>query len=468
MTKVIGLWLFLAKIHVLLSRRWRTSFGALAVILLSSCKPTPDFAFSDEYPVIFPDFIETTIPQSMAIDEGALFTFQMVNGYEHREERELRGDTLWITVFAWPKGGNQGVRYRPFPICISPDEIDPYVVYRLIEPGYESWTNISISQRELASYDESHIVTNQLNDQGCINCHSFQSGNPSRMLFHSRGKPAGTVFLRDGHVHRVDFLSLAPGKQATYPAWHPAGRYVAFSSNHTQQSFLMHGHQPIEVYDTESDLMLYDIEKGIVLADTLLNTPLSWETFPAWSPSGDRLYYCAADSVENPSLQRRRVHYRLMSIGFDAESGSFIGSPEEVPLSGLDLSQHSVSFPVLNDHYLMFTLTDYGTFPIWHDEADLWLLDLDSGETRSLDELNSHSAESYHSFSSNGRWVVFGSRRLDGRYTRLFFSHFDGEGHFSKPFMLPQPDPEDNYLRLKSYNRPEFVRGKVEEITHID
>ncbi len=57
--------------------------------------------------------------------------------------------------------------------------------------------------------------------------------------------------------------------------------------------------------------------------------------------------------------------------------------------------------------------------------------------------------------------MVFSSRRLDGRYTRLFFSHFDGEGHFSKPFLLPQRDPEENQLRLKSYNIPEFVAGRV-------
>ena len=449
--------------------RMRQAFlCVLGVFLLLSCNSSPRFAYFDQYPEIFPDFIEVTVPESMTKEEGSLFTFQMMNGYEKRVERERRGDTLWISVYAWPKGGKEGIRYRPFPIYVSHDEIDPYVAYRLIEPGYESWTNISISQRELATFAETSIVTNQMNDQGCINCHCFLNGNPDRMLFHSRGKLGGTIFYQNGRIHRVDFLSIAPSKQATYPAWHPGGRYVAFSSNHTQQSFMMHGHQPIEVYDIESDIILYDTEKGTVLADSLLNTPQTWETFPAWSPSGDKLYYCAADSVSNPSANRHKVHYHLMSITFDSQRGSFIGTPEEVSLQGIDLTKHSVSFPVLSGHYLMFTLTDFGTFPIWHDEADLWLLDLSTGETRPLEELNSHSAESYHSFSSNGRWVVFGSRRLDGRYTRLFFSHFDEMGHFSKPFLLPQSDPEENILRLKSYNRPEFVRGKVREITQID
>ena len=78
---------------------------------------------------------------------------------------------------------------------------------------------------------------------------------------------------------------------------------------------------------------------------------------------------------------------------------------------------------------------------------------------RPADELNSDDTESYHSWSSNGKWVVFSSRRLDGRYTRLYIAHFDGEGHFSKPFLLPQKKMSYNDLRLRSYNIPEFVQG---------
>jgi hypothetical protein len=53
---------------------------------------------------------------------------------------------------------------------------------------------------------------------------------------------------------------------------------------------------------------------------------------------------------------------------------------------------------------------------------------------------------------------VFSSRRDDGRFTRLYLAHYAGDGHFDKPFMLPQKDPSYNDLRLKSYNVPEFLR----------
>jgi hypothetical protein len=71
-------------------------------------------------------------------------------------------------------------------------------------------------------------------------------------------------------------------------------------------------------------------------------------------------------------------------------------------------------------------------------------------------------AESYHSWSSNGRWVIYGSRRLDGRYTRLYIAHMDEDGVPHKPFLLPQKDPRYNTWRLRSFNVPEFIMGKVD------
>lgn len=438
----------------------------LACALFSQCRESVRFSRIDQYPDIFPDYIGVTIPASMAANDAALLDFMMKDGREISVERQRKGNTIWMTVSAWEKGEPEGLTYKAFPIYISDDEIDPYVAYRLIEPGYESWTNISICQRELASYEETDIVTNKINEQGCINCHQFAAGNPQQMLFHSRAADGGTFFIHGDEMKKIDFKTLGAQKQATYPAWHPSGKLVAFSSNKTQQCFMMKGKQPIEVYDTASDIILYNVVTNEVTAPPFLNTEDTWETFPSWNSDGTKFYYCAADSVSHMPEERARVHYRLMSVDFDTLSGSFIGSPTAVPLSGIDMEKHSVSFPRINGEWLLFTLTDFGTFPIWHAEADLWLANLITGELRPCNELNSHSAESYHNWPTNGKWIVFGSRREDGRYTRLYFSHFDGKGHFTKPFMLPQEKAENNQLRLKSYNIPEFIKGKAKPINN--
>ena len=410
--------------------------GILLVLLAASCCGGVETC--SEYPDIFPDYVGVTVPYGTAP-----LRFRMSDGRRSSVNVRSNADTVWYEVVS------RGVRYRPFPVYMSEDAIDPYIVYRLIEPGYESWHDMEIRQRELSSFRERTVVSNRVNGKGCVNCHHFAKGDPSRMIFHARGAGGGTVYL-DG-----DKASLLPVR-ATYPAWHPGGRYVAFSSNTTRQCFSIGSSQPVEVYDTESDIVLLDLETGAMTPVPALTGPDVLETFPAWSEDGGTLYYCAADNVLDIADNRGDVHYRLMSIGFDGK-----GNFSDEPCMVWQDDSASVSFPRVKGDRVMFTKSSYGTFPIWHREADLWTLDMLTGVAAPAAGLNSDDTESYHSWSSNGRWVVFSSRRLDGRYTRLFISHCNDDGSFTKPFLLPQRKADHNTLRLKSYNIPEFVTDPV-------
>lgn len=417
------------------------------LLLAAACTPSR-FEISEEYPPIFPDYIGVTVPDAIAP-----LSIICSDGRESQVRFDRQDDTVMVTVRAWQKGDRQGIEYKPFPIYISHDAIDPYIAYRLIEPGYESWHDMGIYQRELCSFTETPIVTNLSNDRGCVNCHSFPQGRSDRMIFHSRGKGGGTFFMDGDSLRLQNLATVGPKRQGTYPAWHPDGRYLVFSSNNTHQCFTVSGSQPVEVYDAESDIIMMDTATGEV--QVVLDTPDVMETFPCWAPDGSCLYYCEAKAVKDVAESRGEVRYRLMALDF--ADGAFAGSPSVV----LDDPGLSVSFPRVSGDILLFTASAFGTFPIWHSEADLYTLDLRTMEVREAGELNSPDTESYHSFSSNGRWVIFSSRRIDGRYTRLYIAHHDGEGHFTKPFLLPQEDPRLNTLRLKSYNVPEFVKGEV-------
>ena len=422
-------------------------YMAMAATVLLSCGRVV-FTDSGSLPPIVPDYAGVTIPEGMAA-----LSFEMADGRPFKVHVSRVEDTLFYAVRAWDKKTGKGVRYAPFPVYISHDAIDPYIAYRLIEPGYEGWKEMGLYARELASYKETPIVTNRATGGGCVNCHTFYSGDPSRMVFHARGAGGGTVFVEDGKAKLINLTTIGPHKQGVYPAWHPSGRYLAFSSNSTQQSFPITGSQQVEVFDHWSDIILMDLQTDSVYTYEPLCNTARLETFPSWAPDGRSLYYCVADSLGPVVENRARMHYRLSAIDF--ADGQFTGEPRTV----WESDTLSVSFPRVNGKWLLFTGSGYATFPIWHKEADLYLLDLENGTVAPADALNSEDTESYHSWSSNGRWVLFSSRRLDGRYTRLFLAHFDGEGHFGKPFLLPQKEYSHNVLRLKSYNVPEFVKA---------
>ena len=220
----------------------------------------------------------------------------------------------------------------------------------------------------------------------------------------------------------------------------------------------------VEVYDLVSSLVLYDREVNETLTITGQDTTTYLYTFPSWSPDGDYLYFSRAPQVideSSPQLEQiENTHYDIARKPFDPESRAFGETEVVFQASALD---KSASFPRISPdgRFMVMTVADYGTFPIWHREADLYLLDLDTGESRAM-EINSDETESYHAWSSNGKWLVFSSRRSDGRTTRPYFAHVGPDGRQGKEFVLPQEDPSLYDRMLESFNIPELVTGRVE------
>ena len=268
------------------------------------------------------------------------------------------------------------------------------------------------------------------------------------------------------HVEKLNTKTDKTISNLVYPYWHPEGRYIAFSVNRTFQSFHAADHNRIEVFDAASDVVVMDTEKMEVFSNPELMRDDAFETFPTFSPDGKSLYFCSAPAVDPMPDGYRNVHYNLCRVDFDPVAGR-VGSRIDTLFHAADSS--SASFPRISPDgkTLVFTKHGYGNFSIWHKDADLYAVDLESGDIRPLAEANAPGVDSYHSWSSNSRFLVFSSRRIDGLYTRLYMTYVDEAGQEHKPFLLPQRNPKKFYEDLMfSYNIPEFIKGPVKADRH--
>ena len=447
----------------------------LGILTLGSCyRFDPAEARYTDGP-IWPDYMDVTVPVGIAplnfcytTAEGPVpvTTFTYGDRSISIKGREVVWkDKQWKNMLEAAKGGDIIVRSSVLPeewrIHVSEDEIDYGINYRLIAPGYEVYSKMGIYERELSSYKERALIENTQFD-GCVNCHAYNRGNPGNYSLHIRGSHGATLINLSGELEAYNTKTDSTLGFCVYTYWHPDGQYIAYSSNNTRQGFHVLADKLIEVFDLDSDLQVYDVRNNTLISSRAIKQKNVWETFPAFSADGKTLYFCAATPKAIPS-ETEQIKYNLCKVDFDAATGA-IGSKVDTLIFAEEMGK-SVSFPKpsYDGRFLVYTLSDYGNFSIWHHEADLWILDLRTGESRPMDKANSPDTESYHGWSSNSRWLMFSSRRDDGLYTRLYFSHIDENGQESKPFMLPQKHPLHYYsYQNRSYNVPEFVTGPVE------
>ena len=369
------------------------------------------------------------------------------------------GGKVNVQVYAC---GEDGVwkEYSPFVWNVVGDSIDPYLTYRLIEPDYEAWNKLQIKQRCIENWEEKTLADHNLQENRCMNCHAFGNQDARLSMMYVRGPGGGAILNRNGRLRKLDLRTDSLVSSSVYYGFSPSGRYVTFSTNVIIPAFHANAAKRLEVYDTKSDVYVADLDRNLILSSPLTCDTARLETFPTFSPDGRYIYYCVADRDGLRTENLKGLHYNLVRIPFDERTGRLSTDASRVDTL---YNARSVCHPRISPdgRFLLFTKADYGTFPIWHPEADLCMIDLQTGRVDSLAVVNSPRSDTYHSWAHNSRWFVFASKRDDGLYGKPYFCYVDRRGKAHKPFLLPQQSPSFYDDCLKSFNIPELSRGSV-------
>lgn len=461
----------------------------VAVMLLLSCTPSVPSKYNSTGvpPKIYPDYTDVTVPVNIAplvfeiSEKGDDYVTRLSAG---AKEYLFAGKEVAPTMSEWGElvaeavGGEIKAEvylaingkwraFDPFAIKVSPDTIDAYISYRLIPPSYVAYERLSISQRSLSTYEENDIYNNMLvtaEPEGqCINCHAYKNHKTDNMQFHVRQYKGGTVVVNNGQAVKLNLATDSTLSAGVYPAFNPRYNVIAYSVNKTGQIFHTKHANKVEVQDSASDIILFDMNNMTVT--NVANDTTKLEVFPWWSPDGRTLYYCSShfperapgqSAVDAEVRQYKSIKYSVLRRSYDPETGAF-GAVDTV-FNAARMGK-SATFPRVSPcgRYLLFAMAEYGCFHIWHQDADLYMMDLETGNFWPLEAANSPYAESYHSWSSTGRWILFASRRDDTNYSRLYIAHIGDKGRAEKAFLLPQQSSDFYNFFDRSYNVPEFM-----------
>ena len=427
---------------------------------------------TDRPSMMFPDYQDVTIPCNIAplnfyytdpALKHAVTTFTSGNVSVTIKGREIVWkEKEWKRLLDSAKGSDILVSSGSYSwkIHVSSDPVDPYLTYRLIEPGFEVWDDLEIIERNLETFDAKPISDWRHTANKCMNCHIHSQGRGDLSMFYLRGEGGGAILNRGGTLRKLTLRDSSMISPTVYGEIHPSGRFGVFSTNIIIPAMHSFRNLRMEVFDTASDLCVADFDSNEMHSFPGTSREDVFETFPVFSADGRYVYYCAAPARKLPA-EIRNMKYSLVRVPFDGETGT-LGYPADTIWSA---SEHnaSVCHPKASPdgRWLIFTVADYGTFPINHRECDLWMMNLQTGESFPLEAVNADKSDTYHSWSSDSKWFVFASKRGDGMFGKPWFSHVSEDGTTTRPFLLPQKDPHFYDNMLRSFNVPDLGNSSV-------
>ena len=455
----------------------------LAVVTIGSCKERQEYTAVDGSNgplIIYPDYKEVTIPANIAPlnfhyavrnISKAKTTFSLGNKSITIKGLEVEWSlSKWKTFLANAAGqtikieAEAVVDGKPvndtWSIYVSEDIIDGYLTYRLIEPSYQMFNEVSIMERCIETFKETVICDYRKTDNSCMNCHIHGQQRGDLSMYYIRGPHGGAILNRDGKLRKLTLNTPGMLSGTVYGEIHPSGRFGIFSTNIILPSFHTVAGKRMEVYDSASDLTVADFDNNRMINLPHIARADKFETFPCFSADGNSVFYCIADTFPLPE-EIEKVKYALVRATFNPENGQ-IGEQADTIWSGY-ANNASACHPKASPDgsWLMFTVADYGTFPLFHTESTLYLMNIQTSQIKALDSIKGNKSDTYHSWSSNSRWFVFASKRGDGQYGKPYFCHLDAQGNLTKPFVLPQKSSRFYEYNLKSFNVPDIGKAST-------
>jgi len=319
----------------------------------------------------------------------------------------------------------------------------------------------------------------------CGNCHSFADNGSTLGLDVDYGNDKGAYAIIPVSKHMVmddaKIMTWADYKRedgeltfGLLSRVSPTGRYV-ISTVKDRSVFVPIPDLMISqlFFPIKGILVVYDRETKTFSPLPGADDPQYVQTNAAWSPDGKEIVFARtkahhAERLEQQNsalvdekdvpeftVEKQPFRYDLYRIPFNDGKG---GTPE--PLRGASDNGMSNFFPKYSPDGKWIVFCKAKSYMLLQPDSELYIIPAAGGVARRL-RYNTARMNSWHSWSSNSRWLVFSSK-VNTPYTQLFLTHIDENGNDSPPVLLERFTSPD-----RAANIPEFVRLPGDAIAEI-
>jgi tetratricopeptide (TPR) repeat protein len=319
----------------------------------------------------------------------------------------------------------------------------------------------------------------------CGNCHSFSDDGSALGLDVDYGNDKGAYAVMPVQKHMVmddaKIITWSDYKRSDEELTFgllsrvsPTGRYVISTVKDRSVFVALPDIMFSQLFfPIKGILVVYDRETKTFSALPGADDPQYVQTNAVWSPDGKYIVFARAKAYHAEHLEQKNsvlvdtkdvpefaedkqpFRYDLYRIPFNDGKG---GTPE--PLQGASDDGMSNFFPKYSPDGKWIVFCKARSYMLLQPDSELWIMPASGGAARRL-RYNTARMNSWHSWSSNSRWLVFSSK-VNTPYTQLFLTHIDENGNDSPPVLLERFTSPD-----RAANIPEFVRLPGDAISEI-
>jgi hypothetical protein len=320
----------------------------------------------------------------------------------------------------------------------------------------------------------------------CANCHSFSADGKTIAMDIDFGPDKSTYAIteigKEVTVSRSDLIAWndyqreeGKGTLGLLSSISPGGRHVVSTVKETiVLRFMPDPFCSQLFFPIRGILAAYDRVSRSFRSLRGADDPSFVQTNPAFSPDGKWLVFARARVPDIPREAieagpeagqeyedgRRKICYDLYRVPFNDGRG---GQAE--PLSGASGNEKSNFFARYSPDGRWIVFCQAGSMMLNRPDSALYVMPAAGGTPRRLRCNAPGRMNSWHSFSPNGRWLVYASK-ASGPMTQLWLTHIDSNGEDTPPVML------DGWVALdRAANLPEFVSlppGQLQSIRIAD